>query len=289
MAGNPNFVKKSAPAAVLTKRTRKTFELFPINSSAIPTDGKTGEKRSPYPAIKGVANGGHAINPESGLLEEWRYIHSFQKSIWVKDQPDELSLSQINDSRNDLHFKKGLLHVDSTEPAKLAALEVQDAFAGCKNKYNIGHPAVYFLIDQEEHNKKVQEGLDSAFEAEKAAREMTEEKMLSIASLYGIDTEQSSHSIRTLLVLKSKENPSAFMRSLLDPKVEVRFNFLKALQAGVINTTIIQGHVSWETGAVICKIDTGRDAVDELTAQWSNGDEKVKEAANRIKDMVTAE
>ena len=263
------------------------FQLYPVNESAIPIDEKN-IKREPYPAIWQAESSGLAIDKD-GNLQEWRYVHAFQKSIWVKDQKDVPDI-HLNDPRNDLTFKRGKLVVQAFETAKLQALKIQDKFSGNTNPVKPGSPKMYFLVDQEAHNQQVKDLLDDAFEAEKRAREMHEDDLYSMASLFGIDVEQTTTSIRTQLIIKAKEVPKAFLREHLDPKTKIRYLFLQALQQDVISTSQIPGQIVWvDTKVVMCDVRPTVDAVEELTMRWVAGDAKVHNLAEKLKELVLEE
>ena len=235
-----------------------------------------------------VANSGLAID-EKGELQEWRYIHSFQKSIWVKDQ-GELPASHLEDKRNDLVFRRGKMLVQPFETAKLAALKINDVFAGNDNPVRVGASKEFYMVDQEAHNVMVLETLDATFEAEKVARSLEGDELLALASLFAIDLEQTDASIRTQLIIKSRELPAAFIRSAKDNKTKVRFLLLQALQQGIIETSTDRTKVLWsDTKAEMCLIKTGQDVVDDLVEQYSTAIPKVLSLVEKLKALVEAE
>lgn len=271
-----------------TKKDVKSyrFELYPVDEKLIPTD-EAGRKRAPYPPLYTVANAGQAINPATGIQEAWRYLYSFQKSIWIAEQPEHIPMSQVADARNDLTFRRGYINVKDFERGKLAALQIQDGYYKCVSPLDENKPKLYFMVDQDEQNAQVLKGLDDAFEAEKKAREMKKEDMYALASLFAIDLEQSDISIRTQLVLKSKEHPKAFIRESENPAVAIRFMFLQALQENIISASLKPGKIVWvETGTPRCDVKEGQDAADYLTKMWVNGDKSVVKLSTELKNLV---
>jgi hypothetical protein len=277
-------VKKAKP----TKKEQKNyrFELYPVDEKLIPTD-ESGRKRAPYPPLYTVANGGQGINPKTGEQESWRYFHSFQKSIWVSEQPETVPTSWLTDARNDLTFRRGYINVKDFEKGKLAALQIQDGYYKCVTPLDPNRPKIYFMVDQDEQNLSILKSLDDAFEAEKKAREMKKEDMYALASLFAIDLDQADISIRTQLVLKSKEHPKAFLRESENPAVAIRFMFLQALQENIISSSIKPGKIVWvDTQTVRCDIKEGQDAADYLTKMWVNGDKAAVKLSTELKNLV---
>lgn len=262
------------------------FELFDNNDSLVPVDGE-GRKRAPFPVIWVAQSSGLGINPDNQQMEEWRYVHSFQKSIWKSDQPINIAKSQLEDPRNEIVFRKGICTIKGIEPAKFAALQIQDCFDKCESPINASRPKSYFLVDQEEINEKVKDTLDDAYEAEKAAREMDNESMYAIASLFGVDLDQTDKAIRTQLIIKSKEHPLAFLRDLVDPKHKARFIFLRALQENLISGSVILGKCVWvDTGEALFDVKVDVDLADELAKKWAQKLPAAEVLYERIKAVI---
>lgn len=235
--GNPNFGKKNFTSKYDPKK-RYQFQLCQIIETAKGRDWETGEMiDNPYPPVFLWMNDGQAINPETGNIENWRYVFGFN-SIWTKDQQNPApTRSQLENPKNFIEFANGSLFVMGTNSALIDAMMCQDQFEGNKNVINVVTP-VYRLVNLEESRKVTRNKADVAYEAEKAAREATFEEMIPVAMHFGIDVdnpERDSDRIRDEFIFRAKSDPEAFSRQFVNPKVKYKYIIIKALRANVIS------------------------------------------------------
>jgi len=237
------FAKKVANSKYDPKK-RYQFQLCESNTTAKPRDYETGELvDNPYPPIFLWTNEGQNINPESGEIENWRYLFGYH-SIWVKEQLNPIpGKRQLENPKNFIEFKNGSLFVPGTNNALLDALMIQDEFEGCENPINI-KPPVYRLVDLDKERRVLRSMADLAFESEKSVREMSFEDMVPMAAHFGIDTdkpEENAERIRTELIFRVKEHPDFFNKNFNNPKVKIKYTILKAMRENIISAAVIPG------------------------------------------------
>lgn len=300
--GNPNFGKRksaedSQDTNVPDLNKQYVFQLIKTHEKQKPRDGKTGELvGSPYQPFYAVVNSGLAWDDtytpkgasKPGAQRRWRYLHNFP-TIWVDEQVDpEPTAEDLNSNMNDLIFRYGVLRVYGHETLKLQSLMLNNTFSGCKRPLkNI--PKEFELLDQDKIDKEVLETLDNAFEAEKLAREMSNEDMYSLCYYYGIDTTKSDAAIRNELIGQARGNPKVFCRECVNPKNKYKYAFLSAFADNYISTNIIEGCVCYvDSKAKICDLHTS-DAAEELANNAFSGDVKAKNLYEKIEKMYQEE
>lgn len=277
-SGNPNFKKKYE--SKYNPQKRYQFQLCQIIETAKGRDWETGEMiDNPYPPVYIWMNDGQAIHPESGNIENWRYVFGFN-SIWTKDQQNPApTKSQLENPKNFIEFKNGSLFVSGTNSALIDSMMVQDAFEGVKNPINQVTP-IYRLVDLEKNRKATRTNADIAFEAEKAAREATFEEMLPVAMHFGIDVdnpEQDMDRIRDEFIFRAKSDPEAFSKQFVNPKVKYKFVIVKALRKNLISTSIVPGKmVLTDTQKVYFDLKEGDAAEQFASLVLQRNDDAVK-------------
>lgn len=295
--GNPNFVKKSAPVDPHTEQLNKqyVFQLLKTHENQKPRDGKTGElATSPYQPWFGVVNSGMAWDEDyqpkgaktTGAQRRWRFLHNYP-TIWVDEQIDpEPSKEDLAGAENDLVFRNGVLRVFGHQTMKLKALTLNNAFAGCKRPLkNI--PFEYELLDQDKIDKEVLETLDESFEAEKSAREASNEEMYSMAYYYGIDLGLSDDAIRKQFITKARQNPANFNKQFVNPLNKYRYVFASSLADGIISTTLIPGSVVIAASNNKVFDLKSQDAIGELATNCMVNDKSAMELYNQLsKDYI---
>lgn len=259
--GNPNFGKKPTPVTKYDPKKRYHFQLMKEYSSAKPRDYDTGELMdNPFPPIHFIEPSGTGVNPDSGDVENWRYVFGYA-SIWVKDQTKpEPSIMQLANPKNFIEFRNGSLFVSGMNGALLDALMIQDEFEEVKNPINV-KPPLYRLVNPEKERKLQDEAGDMAYEAEKMARELAFEDMLPVAMHYGIDVdnpEENAIRIRSEFIQRAKSDPSGFSKQVLNPKAKYKFVITKALRSNVISSNVVPGKmVLVDTGKVYFDLKEG--------------------------------
>lgn len=277
--GNPNFGKK-LPVTKYDPKKRYQFQLCQIIETAKPRDWETGEMiDNPYPPVFLWMNDGQAINPDTGNIENWRYVFGFN-SIWTKDQQNPApTKAQLENPKNFIEFKNGSLFVQGTNTALIDAMMVQDGFEGVKNPINVVTP-VYRLVDLEKNRKVTRTLADIAYEAEKAAREATFEEMIPVAMHFGIDVdnpERDVDRIRDEFIFRAKADPEAFSRQLVNPKIKYKYKIIKALRSNVISSTMVPGKmVLVDSGRVYFDVKEGDAAEQFASLVFQRQDEAVK-------------
>lgn len=284
--GNPNFGKKPE------KKTydpyegnydpKKTYQFILINTNtnAKPRDWETGELvDNPYPPTYIWTNEGQAINPQSGVVENWRYVSGYN-SIWVKDQVNPVpGKRQLENPKNFIEFNKGSIFVPGINSALMDCLMIQDEFEGVRNPVNIRTP-IYKLVDVIKDRKVAMEDADMAFEAEKAAREATFEEIIPVALALGINVdepEQDFERIRHEFIMRAKSTPAIFSKQFVNPKVKYKYKIIQALRANIISDSLIPGKmVLTDTKKVYFDVKEGDVAEQFATMILMRNDDAVK-------------
>lgn len=279
---------KKAPSKGAIKKGFVIFKLVEEQTQSKPVDKKTGEPvGDPFPAIYIAPNSGVAVNPDTGEVEPWRYLHGYA-SIWEKDQEKPMPTKErLNnfDGKNSLFFNTGKMRVMAHETAKYDALTVQDIFDGIGDRQINPVPFKYTIVDPAKEQSKLRNAADEAFEAETIARKATTEEMLGVAMAFGIDVQNSDideDSIRTKFILKAKSEPKLFMRVYNDPRVRIKFLVTKAIADGSI--TVMEGVLSYNgVGFLAVRMDT--DVAEQVASQTLEGVEKAKQLYETLKSL----
>lgn len=282
-------VKSDIKTAKALKKGFFVFKLIEEETLAKPVDKKTGETvGDPYPALYICPNEGVAVNPESGEVERWRYLHGYNR-IWEKDQqnpePNKQRLMNF-DGKNDLIFRTGKFKVMAKEEAKLQALLVQDIYDGIGDKQLVPVPFKYTLIDASKEESKIRNAADEAFEAESLARKASVEEMLAVAMAFGIDVQNADmdeDSIKTKFILKAKSNPALFMKVYNDPRVKIKFLVTKGLSDGSI---IVNEGVLSHNGMPFLAVRMDADIAEQVATQTIEGVEKAKQLYDTLKSLT---
>jgi len=300
--GNPNFGKKKVEGSEETKidlkqpekiKEQYVFQLIKTHEKQKPRDFETGEFRdSPYQPFYAVANSGLAwdktyVNPKNpnatpGGQRRWRYLYNYP-TIWVDEQVDpEPTKEELSDSQNDLIFRNGVLRVFGYQETKLQALMLNNTFEGCERPLK-NLPKEFKLLDQEKIDKEVLQELDDSFEAEKYAREATDEEMYAVSHWYGIDLGKSDDAIRKEFIQKARSNPKVFNREFINPKHRAKYVFLKALGDNMISPTIVPGKLYYVyTNTPIFDLKSS-DVAEELAVNYVANVEKIKSLHDKLK------
>lgn len=288
--GNPNFGKKKevTNSTNLDPKARYRFQLVQTHEKVKPRDRETGEMlENPYPPYYMIPNAGVAFDKEKNEQRRWRYVYGYP-SIWEDEQlKPEPSKQQLSSERNDLVFKQGFMTVNGSDKAKMMALMVQDVFEGNENPIE-DRPKVYRLLDENKELNKIKTEIDSAYEAETAARNATLEEMLPIASVFGIDVsnyEENADKIRTAFILRAKSAPAAFLKQFVDPRNKILYTFRQALIQNIIKQR--EGSVLMvDTDREIYRINPDKDVAEQSTNLLLQGDERVNKAYEQVARLL---
>lgn len=280
--GNPNFGKQKtgSPQTKYDPKKRYQFQLAQIVEKAKPRDRETGEMvDNPYPPIFISTNEGEAIHPKTGLIETWRYLFGYS-SIWVKDQVNpKPGKRQLENPKNFIEFKNGSMFVMGTNTALMDAMMIQDQYEGVVNPIN-QVPPVYKLVDLAKDRKVMMDKADLAYEAEKTAREASFEEMLPVAQHFGIDVdhpEEDKERIRSEFIFKAKQDPIAFSKQFVNPKVKFKYNIVQGLRANIISSNIVPGKmVLVDTQRVYFDVKEGDSAEQFASLLIQNNQDAVK-------------
>ena len=256
-----------------------------------PVDKKNGKPLyPPYPKHFTLPNEGMAFDEETKRARNWRFIEG-QPSIWVDEQPELANVDKdeihtmLGQEENQFHFEFGTLHVRGVEKMKRQALEIQDCFEGKKKQYR-PKLRTFRLVNPEVAVDNAMSHLDKQFNAEKMARELTDEQMIECAYIMGINTDDLSDAgikkIRLEFLTRSKydpKNPKAldwFTGIIGSPVTHITYVFRKAIEDGELSVTQIPGKLTWsQAGLAIMDIPGESTAVDYLSSLYIEGDEKV--------------
>ena len=277
--GNPALLKKPLKDA--------RFKLVQQYDLIKPVDAETGLPISnPYPPTYIMVNEGVALDPKTGTYRNWRYVFG-QKSIWVDEQTKPApSKEQLMSAKNDIIFMNGFLRVKAADTAKIQALELNDAYVGNDNPVN-NIPKVFELIDEEAEIKKGRSQRDMAFEAESEARSMSEEDMMPLALLYGIDTDLDEDLIRTHLINKSIENPKGFLESVSNPKWKAKYAITEGLKRNYIK--IEAGKLIWmDNDKSLMDVNGAGDVAEQVAILVLKNDEVALAIVDKLEQMIQA-
>lgn len=235
------------------------FELVKSYEKYKPTDEKGAPIGLPYPPSYSVPNRAVVYDEQTGKQRRMRYMYG-QESIWEDEQDIEPTPLELAEAVNELEFKNGILRVNGNDITKLAALQVLDIFEGKEKRVIKSAIPVYKLINPDEVTNTLLETMDKAFEAESQARNMSEDDMLVIASVLGINMAQGKSDIKKDFILQAKANPANFLKQAVNPSNKFVFAFKNAFTDGLISLTLMPGRLVW-TGnqSVICEVDPRDD------------------------------
>lgn len=286
--GNPNFGKKTKEKVGIDKNIYY-FQLIKSYEREAPRDRDTGElTTNPYPVIFMLPNGGVALDSETGEYRRWRYVYGYD-SIWEDEQIPTPSKLQLEDQRNYIEFRKGLLKVVGTNKALLKALLVQDSFEG--NEIPVENvPKLFRQVDETADLIKEGEDLDIEYKALKFANESDMSEMLPVAMALGIDVsnaEEDAPQIRIKFLKKAKENPKAFVRQTLDPRNKIKYIMTMALQKGIISGSVKEHElVMVDTGVGLFPINSFKDISEQLTTMVMSNDDKATKLYEQLKKQI---
>lgn len=289
--GNPNFGKKPTQTSKYDPKKRFHFQLMSEYSSAKPRDYDTGELMdNPYPPIQFITNSGVGTHPETGDIENWRYVFGYP-SIWVKDQDKpEPSEAQLANPKNFIEFRNGSLFVVGVNSALLDAMMIQDEFEEVKNPINV-KPPLYRLVNPEKERKIADEAGDMAYEAEKTARELPLAEMLPVAMHYGIDVdnpEENAIRIRSEFIHRAKSDPSGFSKQVLNPKAKYKFVITNALRKNIISSNVVPGKmVLVDTGKVYFDLKEG-DVTEQFAQLVVQRNDQAVKLYEHIENVLAA-
>lgn len=282
--GNPNFAKKKSETYDLDKvfefELIKSYELYKPETVII--TGKQSEKSAGksdtiYPPTIAIPNIGLAFCEKTNKQRAWRFINT-ENSIWIDEQRDlskEEEGALLALPENQLEFIDGMLRVQGVEKNKIDALMVQDLFEGKKRKLK-QTPPLYKLLDQDAILKTAQDILDQEWEAQKAARECSNEDMYEFAHVLGINLNQSDEGIRKDFIVRAKLNPAYFLKHFVNPKNKYVYAFAQALKDNVLRVNKDSNRLLWaESGSYIADVNALGDVADELAKRAVANDEVV--------------
>lgn len=283
--GNPNFGRKKKEIDVNRKYY---FKLTQESETAKGKDATTGEiYGSPFPEIRFITNEGIAKCPETGQLRRWRYVYGFP--IWLDQQisPNlEPSQLQLEDQRNVLIFRNGIMTVEGNDESKLKAMMLNDAYEGNENPVT-NKPKIYTMIDEDAELFKLEDEIDESYEALKYANESSLSDILPVAFALGIDVsdaENRKEKIRAEFKVKAKSMPSAFMSQVVNPINAVKHAVDAAMKKGrleVVDTKITNA----ETKVPYFSVNPTGDVPEQVAKLVISGDEKATKLYESLKRL----
>lgn len=281
--GNPNYKKKE-------NDIEKMYEFELIDTFAIykPVDTKGFKSSSPFPPIYVLPNKGIAFCEKTNKQRAWRFIPT-EDSIWIDEQREITSDEErvlLSSEESELIFKKGRINVRGLETAKLQALQVMDMFGGKNVQLKKGTPRVYKLLNPDEDIKNTLDNLDKSFEAEKSAREASEEEMYQVALVLGINLNQSDKGVRKDFIIAAKQRPDYFLKQFVNPKNKFIYAFSKALEDGTISSSLIPDKLVWvESQAIITDVKSAGNVAEELATRAIMDDTDVNKLFNQLSKL----
>lgn len=294
--GNPNFGKKKTTSVEsdawgIEPDKSYTFQLTQTHEKNKPRDKETGEMVGmPYPELFWLPNAGVALDRVTGQQRRWRYVYGYS-SIWEDEQTPTPSKQQIEDQRNFIEFKKGLLIIKGTNAPKIMALLVQDTYEGNENPIQ-QLPKTFKMVDATAELQSEGENIDLEFEALYFAQKSTLEEMLPVAMALGIDIsnaddEEERELIRINFKKKAKENPKAFLKQVKNPRNEIKRIMTVALQRGIISSSAKEGYLTVvESGVNLFPINSAGDVPEELVHLVMSNDDKANKLYEQLKRQL---
>jgi len=283
--GNPNFGKTAQKKQEFDPEKMYEFELIQTYEKYKPTDEQGNKVANLYPPVFSLPNKTICYDEDKKKQRAIRYINS-ESSIFVDEQREmetEEEVQLLTDSDNFIEFKDGKLVVRGVDLNKIKYLTALDMFEGKKVQVKANTVKAFRLINPDQVIEAALNSLDTSYEAEKAARESTEEEMYAAAYLMGIDLEQGSNGVKRDFIMQAKANPDFFVKHIVDPKNKFVYTFAKALKKNIINVNLENGNVHFtESNAFITKVNPREDIAAELAKKAIVGDEGVTKAYSHI-------
>jgi hypothetical protein len=286
-----------------------------IRKSNMPVDKATGLPiGTGYRASTSFPNWGIAWNQKAkmgkGDWEKWRYIQG-QPSCWVSEQPELADYEKkdidtlLGDATggSDLEFKDGKLLVrgDANGQLTIQALMLSD--------YNIDNPKprkkrpaieCFKLNNPDVLVEQGNDINDLAYATETQARNCTITEMLAVASLIGINIDDTTpaglNRIKYAFLGKAKYDPrnpkgkealEQFMSIINNPTTKMKYLINQALLRGILSTTQLPGKLTWASmEAPILELGGKQSTADELSARAIDKEKPVLELLAELETQI---
>ena len=202
------------------------------------------------------------INPDTKKKERIRLLRGVE-TIWLKEQKD-LDKEYINKNRRSLRFEAGVCILEPTDSAGIKFSEISNnsadnpsAIPGKKHRFFKWNPLAQEKAALEKEKLEIQ--------AMQLAMAQPYDKVKKHAAFLGgisfvdqMGEARSEDGIRTLYIIKAKQNPKRFMETIESKEVEVAYLIKKAIMDSKIDLGGASGSVKWANGGYICKLPKGR-------------------------------
>lgn len=216
-----------------------------------------------------------AYNEKTGKWERMRLLAG-EPSIWLSEQK-HITPEYARENARELHFPRGarILRIAKNDNAL-------EFLSRCKN--NIGNPKRKTGGKHEFYEYNPQKQQQEALKREMFGIEMTikasqvpEAEMRKHAHFLGVvmfdefGIPKTQEGIRMEYIMKAKQNPSRFNKTLGSKEVDITFMVRKAISSSLIDTGGHTGNVTWGSGGFICRVPLGRDTAEYLVELAMNG------------------
>jgi hypothetical protein len=188
------------------------------------------------------------FDEESGNVRSIRYCPA-EPSIYVDEQSE-------NPRAEPVIFYDKLLVVPKTKPNLINYLDNHP-----QNSKNGG-----YVFEKVDSKKSSSEGAAKEFlvsDAVQMVKNKSINELLPVAIYYGLNVSRDFSEVRYELLLRAKENPSAFIESFDNPSVRTRAIAVQAENYQIISIKN-SGAYWFDTNALIVSNPVGMDATDTL-------------------------
>jgi len=188
------------------------------------------------------------FDEESGNVRSIRYCPA-EPSIYVDEQSE-------NPKAEPVIFYDKLLVVPKTKPNLINYLDNHP-----QNSKNGG-----YVFEKVDSKRSSSEGAEKEFlvsDAVQMVKNKSINELLPVAIYYGLNVSRDFSEVRYELLLRAKENPSAFIESFDNPSVRTRAIAVQAENYQIISIKN-SGAYWFDTNALIVSNPVGMDATDTL-------------------------
>jgi hypothetical protein len=216
-------------------------------------------------------------------------------SLFEDEQPkDRDVISQLVESTPERFFADGYLFVYGYEDMLKKYLDICSWNADSDYRIPTVVP-VFKALDSEASADSEADRLDKIEEAMELAKKSSEKKMLIHCAFLGVETvdfktgnDLSEKAIRAAYRKAAMKDPFEFIRSYNDTSIQLQSYIEKAMQSGLISTTIIPNQAAWsKKGTIICDL-SGLKSPDAILNKLVEFAKSESEQGVAFKEMLTA-
>jgi hypothetical protein len=216
-------------------------------------------------------------------------------SLFEDEQPkDRDVMAQLVEATPERVFADGYLFVYGYEDMLKKYLDICSWNADSDFRIPTVEP-VFKALDSEASAESEADRLDKIEEAMELAKKASEKKMMIHCQFLGVETVDlktlnplSEKGIRAGYRKAALKDPFEFIRSYNDTSIQLQSYIEKAMQTGLISTTIIPNQAAWsKKGTIICDLSglKSPDAILNKLVEFAKSD---SEQGSAFKEMLTA-